>query len=85
MNWTVVTDRDVLRRLARIPEPERGRLVEAIEALEGGPEAGDVRRLAGRSGYRLRVGRWRVLLDIYEDARTIHVTQVGPRGDIYKK
>ena len=47
MNWTVVTDRDVLRRLVRIPEPERGRLVEAIEALEGGPEAGDVRRLAG--------------------------------------
>lgn len=57
MNWTVVTDRDVLRRLARIPESERGRLVEAIEALEGGPEVGDVRRLAGRSGYRLRVGR----------------------------
>ena len=44
----------------------------------------DVRRLVGRSGYRLRVGKWRVLLDIYEESRTIHVTRIGSRGDVYK-
>ena len=41
--------------------------------------------LRGDRGTGCGGGRWRVLLDIYEDARTIHVTQVGPRGDIYKK
>ena len=70
----------MLRRLARVPEPDCGRLLAAIEALENGPEAGDIRRLVGRSGYRLRVGKWRILLDIYEETNTIHVTQMGSRG-----
>ena len=84
VSWTVVTDKDASRHLTRIPEPDRGRLFAAIEALENGPEACDVRRLVGRSGYRLRVGKWRVLLDIYEESRTIHVTRIGSRGDVYK-
>lgn len=74
----------MLRYLTRIPEPDRGCLFSAIEALENGPEACDVRRLVGRSGYRLRVGKWRALLDIYEESRTIHVTRIGSRGDVYK-
>ena len=84
VGWTIVTDKDVLRYLTRIPEPDRGRLFSAIEALENGPEACDVRRLVGRSGYRLRVGKWRALLDIYDESRTIHVTRIGSRGDVYK-
>ncbi len=38
---------------------------------------GDVRKLAGRDGYRLRVGRYRVLFA--EDAVTILAVYVGKR------
>jgi mRNA interferase RelE/StbE len=42
---------------------------------------GDVKRLKGREGSRLRVGDWRVIF--YEDQATIVVAAVGHRREIY--
>jgi mRNA interferase RelE/StbE len=42
---------------------------------------GDVKRLKGRGGSRLRVGDWRVIFD--EDRGTIIVAAVGHRREIY--
>nr|WP_250889019.1 plasmid stabilization protein [Mesorhizobium sp. dw_380] len=38
---------------------------------------GDVKRLAGRDGYRLRIGRYRVIFD--EDRITILAVYIGKR------
>jgi mRNA interferase RelE/StbE len=43
--------------------------------------AGDVKRLKGRAGCRLRIGDWRVLF--IEDRNSIIVVAVGNRRDIY--
>lgn len=42
---------------------------------------GDVKRLKGRDGMRLRVGDWRVIF--YEDQGTVVVAATGHRRDIY--
>lgn len=42
---------------------------------------GDVKRLKGRDGARLRSGDWRVVF--IEDAATITVVAVGHRREIY--
>lgn len=42
---------------------------------------GDVKRLKGRQGSRLRVGDWRVIF--YEEGSTIIVVAVGHRREIY--
>jgi mRNA interferase RelE/StbE len=42
---------------------------------------GDVKRLKGRDGMRLRIGDWRVIF--YEDRGTIVVAAAGHRRDIY--
>jgi len=42
---------------------------------------GDVKRLRGRDGLRLRVGDWRVIF--YEDQGMIVVAAAGHRRDIY--
>ena len=39
----------------------RQRIIEAIEK----PPKGDVKKLSGREGYRLRVGDYRVIFDMY--------------------
>jgi mRNA interferase RelE/StbE len=40
-------------------------------------------RLAGRTDYKLRVGDYRVIADIYESQ--IQVTKIGNRKNIYEK
>lgn len=53
-----------------------GRLTEFATSGKG-----DVKRLTGRAGLRLRVGDWRVILD--EKGETIIVVAVGHRREIY--
>ena len=43
--------------------------------------SGDVKRLKGAAGCRLRIGDWRVIF--IEDARSITVIAVGNRKEIY--
>lgn len=49
-----------------------------------GIPAGDIKPLKGSPGsYRLRVGDWRILYS-YQDADTILIEKIAPRGGVYK-
>jgi len=68
------------RQWARLPPDVRVRIDRRLldYATTG---QGDVKRLKGRAGARLRVGDWRVIS--YEDRGAIIVVAVGHRRDIY--
>ena len=76
----VVITATATRQLAQLPATLRTRIVAKIEsyAATGG---GDVKRLRGRDGARLRVGNYRVIIS--EDPVTLRVLAVGHRRDIY--
>ncbi|MEX1237634.1 MAG: hypothetical protein WD994_05130 [Pseudomonadales bacterium] len=44
----------------------------------------DVKKLAGRQGYRLRIGGYRGIYKFEDEQITVLVLDVGPRGGIYK-
>lgn len=54
------------------------RIISAINKLP----AGDVRKLQGRTGYRLRVGDFRIIFDI--DGNILYIDKIDNRGQIYK-
>jgi mRNA interferase RelE/StbE len=81
--WAVVIAPETVKRLAKILNPDRRRLLTAIDALHTGP-SGDIKPLKGRSECRLRVGSWRVIMFVDESTLTINILSVGPRGDNYK-
>lgn len=85
--WTVTTTKEADKRLAAIPQPQRGYLEKAIDRLTKGPrESGlDVKPLKGRPEWRLRIGQWRVLFLVDRGKITITVVSVATRGDVYKK
>jgi mRNA interferase RelE/StbE len=74
--------RSALKTLRKIPANQAGRIVEKIEAYAADPEsqANNVTALKGRTGIRLRVGDWRVIMD---DDVVLEVLEIGPRGGIY--
>lgn len=82
--WNIVIAPIAEKRIAKIPDPDRRRILGAIGALYSGL-TGDIKPLKGRGEWRLRVGGWRVLMDIDIPARLILVKYVDSRGDIYKK
>ena len=81
--WSVVLSPEVKKRLEKIPNPDRRRILTALDALSNGP-SGDIKPLKGRSEWRLRIGGWRILLDVDEPDRKIRVSSIGSRGDVNK-
>ena len=68
-----------IKFLKRQDVPSQKRLIAAISRL---PLEGDIKKLQGIDGYRLRVGNFRVLFNV--DGIIIDIIDIGNRGQIYK-
>ena len=74
---TVILSQKAEKQLDSLPEADRIFVTSALDlyAMTG---HGDVKRLTGRDGYRMRVGGYRVLFD--EDRTTILAIYIGRRA-----
>ena len=71
--------------LARIPEPQRRRIVRKIDRLADNPRPRGAVPLEGRlSLYRVRVGPYRVIYQVQDAALVVLVVRIGRRGDVYR-
>jgi mRNA interferase RelE/StbE len=68
-----------LRQWAKLEPDIRTRIRAKLEAFASSG-TGDIKRLRGQDGCRLRVGDWRV---ISVDGATVTVVAVGHRREIY--
>lgn len=79
----IVYSRLALKQLKAIPQAIATRIRSKIEQYAADPTslAGNVCKLQGREGYRLRVGDYRVIFD--DDGNVLDILGVGPRGSVY--
>lgn len=61
--------------------PTKERIVSAINRLPSG--YGDIKKLRGEQGYRLRVGDFRVIFS--RDGCILYIEKIDSRGQVYKK
>lgn len=76
--------RVALKALDRIPVATAKRIRAKIDQYAANPAslANVVKRLAGRPGYRMRIGDYRVIFD--QDGTVLHILKIGPRGSVYE-
>ena len=72
------------RYLKRTQPKIRRRIFDELDKLLADPTQVNFKKLKGRDGYRLRVGDYRVLIQVQRQERLFIVTNIGPRGDVYK-
>lgn len=84
--YAVNISKDANKTLRRMPRNISDVIVTKIEKLAADPYApnNNVRALAGRPGYRLRVGDWRVIYDLDDSLRILAVERIAPRGGAYE-
>jgi len=74
-----------VRALRNLDPSIAPRIRGAIELLARDPRPPASRPLHGRSGWRVRVGDYRVLYTINDDVLLVVVIQLGHRRDVYRK
>ena len=70
--------KQAIKFLNKQDKPTRVRIVDAINQLP----KGDVKKLQGEDGYRLRIGDCRVIFDRNGDI--LYINKIDSRGQVYK-
>jgi mRNA interferase RelE/StbE len=85
VSWTVELSRSAERDLGRLSARSRERLRRRIEQLGDNPRPAGSRRLGGFDLYRIRVGEYRAIYAIFDDAQVVLVVAVGHRSQVYRR
>ena len=86
MKYRVLIDPRAAKQLEKLPKSAVQRIDAAIAALSDAPRPTGVKMLRGKlkPGWRVRVGDYRVLYRIDDDAGDVRIFEIGHRREIYR-
>ncbi|WP_448573903.1 type II toxin-antitoxin system RelE family toxin [Trichothermofontia sp.] len=70
--------------ISDLAEDNYKRVRDAIRALAEESRPSGCKKLKGREGWRIRVGDYRVVYDIDDEAQTVLIVHIGHRRDVYR-
>ncbi len=74
-----------LRELRRLDRPVISRIVATVESLADNSFPRGARKLSGAEHtYRVRVGDYRIIYEVFENASLIEIVRVRHRRDVYR-
>jgi mRNA interferase RelE/StbE len=85
LKYDLLIKRSAQKQLANIPRPNRDRIITAVRSLADDPRPAGVRKLTGRDAWRIRIGEYRIIYEIYDDALLVLVVSIGHRRDVYTR
>jgi mRNA interferase RelE/StbE len=73
------------KELHRLPAQFVARIIPRLEHLASAPRPPGCKKLKGGDNeWRIRVGDYRIVYEIDDTARTVDVTRIGHRRDVYE-
>lgn len=84
MTYSISWGKVAIARLRKLPKEDSSRIVRKINAAKANPFL-FVEKLVDDSGFKLRIGKYRAILDIQKHDKSITVRIIGHRRTIYKR
>ena len=85
MKYAVEILRSAQKSLSTIQAGDRAKIGDAIRALADDPRPNGSRKLTAREAWRIRIGKYRVIYQIFDDRLVVSVVSIGHRKDVYRK
>ncbi len=85
MIYQLLIERSAQKALAKIPQPDRTRIIETIQALREAPRPAGTKKLSGRDAWRVRVGTYRILYEIQDHRCIVCVVHIAHRREVYRR
>ncbi len=84
MSFEVIFSNFADKQLNKLPSEVQKRILSTIKRCQIRPYS-HVKKIIGSKYFRLRVGNYRVIMDILNNKLIIHIIEIGHRKNIYKK
>ena len=73
------------KELQKLPRPMIPKVVAAVSDLSNDPRPQGAKKLAGSEySYRIRIGDYRVVYEIFDNKLVIEIVRVRHRKDVYR-
>lgn len=82
-SYSLLIRRSAKKEIEALPQKDRRRIVEKIQALAHNPRPPGCEKLSGADKYRIRQGDYRILYEIVDRDLIITVVKVGHRREVY--
>lgn len=82
-SYTILLSKKAQKQLDNLSESIAEPIIFTIAKLEENPRPAGYKKLKGREGYRIRVGNYRIIYDIFEKKLIVDIITLGHRKDIY--
>ena len=84
MKYALLVLPRAVKEMRSLPDESRVRVRKTVQGLAEEPRPSGCLKLTGRDGWRLRVGRYRVLYDVDDTRHEVTILHVGHRSDVYR-
>jgi mRNA interferase RelE/StbE len=85
-SYNVEWKRSAVKELKNLPRDVVLRILSAVEELSSEPYPFGIKKLVGTEHtYRIRIGDYRIVYDIWASKLLIEIVRVGHRKDIYER
>lgn len=81
--YTVALSKKAKKQLDKLNDQTAMPILEAIARLETNPRPHGYIKLKNRDGYRIRIGDFRVIYEIFDKMLVVDIVEVGNRKEIY--
>lgn len=86
MSYRVEFTTAAARQLKKLPRQARDRVLSGVEGLAEDPRPHGAKKLVGEdTAWRIRVGDYRVIYDVFDTELTVTVVRAGHRRDVYER
>ncbi len=82
--YKIEIKKSAVKEISKLPTKELRRILRAIKSLGNNPRPFGAIKLSGEEKYRLRIGNYRILYQIYDDKLVVVVVKFGHRKNVYK-
>ncbi len=79
----IVFRRSAEKELLTLEKPLAQRIFQKISHLSDNPFGLGNQKLAGGKGYRIRIGNYRVVYVVDKPSKTVLITKIGHRKEVY--
>jgi len=83
MIYEIDFSKQAAKELEKINEPYYSSITEAILNLSQNPRPIGYLKLTNKQGYRIRVGNYRIIYDIFDSQLVIDIITIGHRKNVY--